>query len=144
MTTGNELVMPGEPLPPGAIYNSNRHTLRGLVQATGAQACDLGVVPDDLDTTRAALRAAAEQHDLIITSGGVSVGEEDHLRNAVLAEGGLDFWALAIKPGKPFVLGLDSPCRWQPCALHGLAWQPRGELCDLFAAGASGVGPAGR
>ena len=105
LTTGNELVMPGEPLPPGAIYNSNRHTLRGLVQATGAQACDLGVVPDDLDTTRAALRAAAEQHDLIITSGGVSVGEEDHLRNAVLAEGGLDFWALAIKPGKPFVFG---------------------------------------
>ena len=105
LTTGNELVMPGEPLPPGAIYNSNRHTLRGLVQATGAQACDLGVVPDDLAATRAALRAAAEQHDLIITSGGVSVGEEDHLRNAVLAEGGLDFWALAIKPGKPFVFG---------------------------------------
>ena len=103
--TGDELVMPGEPLPPGAIYNSNRHTLRGLVQATGAQACDLGVVPDDLAATRAALRAAAEQHDLIITSGGVSVGEEDHLRNAVLAEGGLDFWALAIKPGKPFVFG---------------------------------------
>ena len=105
LTTGNELVMPGEPLPPGAIYNSNRHTLRGLVQATGARACDLGVVPDDLAATRAALRAAAEQHDLIITSGGVSVGEEDHLRNAVLAEGGLDFWALAIKPGKPFVFG---------------------------------------
>ncbi len=105
LTTGNELVMPGEPLPPGAIYNSNRHTLRGLVQATGARACDLGVVPDDLAATRAALRAAAEQHDLIITRGGVSVGEEDHLRNAVLAEGGLDFWALAIKPGKPFVFG---------------------------------------
>lgn len=105
LTTGNELVMPGEPLPPGAIYNSNRHTLRGLVQATGAQACDLGAVPDDLAATRAALRAAAEQHDLIITSGGVSVGEEDHLRHAVLAEGGLDFWALAIKPGKPFVFG---------------------------------------
>ena len=105
LTTGNELVMPGEPLPPGAIYNSNRHTLRGLVQAAGAQSCDLGVVPDDLAATRAALRAAAEQHDLIITSGGVSVGEEDHLRNAVLAEGGLDFWALAIKPGKPFVFG---------------------------------------
>ena len=63
------------------------------------------MVPDDLAATRAALRAAAEQHDLIITSGGVSVGEEDHLRNAVLAEGGLDFWALAIKPGKPFVFG---------------------------------------
>ncbi|MFZ4552165.1 MAG: gephyrin-like molybdotransferase Glp [Aquabacterium sp.] len=105
LTTGNELVMPGASLPPGAIYNSNRHTLRGLVQATGAMANDLGVVPDDLDATRSALRAAAEQSDLIISSGGVSVGEEDHLRNAVLDEGGLDFWALAIKPGKPFVFG---------------------------------------
>lgn len=105
LTTGNELVMPGQPLPAGAIYNSNRHTLRGLVQSCGAQAADLGVIPDDLLQTRQALRLAAEQHDLIITSGGVSVGEEDHLRAAVLAEGGLDFWALAIKPGKPFVCG---------------------------------------
>ena len=105
LTTGNELVMPGQPLPPGAIYNSNRHTLRGLVQAAGAQPADLGIVPDDLDATRAALRKAALQHDLIITSGGVSVGEEDHLRAAVQAEGGLDFWALALKPGKPFVFG---------------------------------------
>lgn len=105
LTTGSELVMPGQPLPAGAIYNSNRHTLRGLVQATGAQGSDLGVVPDDLQATRAALREAARHHDLVITSGGVSVGEEDHLRAAVQAEGGLDFWALAIKPGKPFVLG---------------------------------------
>ncbi len=105
LTTGNELVMPGEPLPAGSIYNSNRHTLRGLIEASGAQATDLGVVPDDLQATRAALRAAAQHHDLIITSGGVSVGEEDHLRAAVQAEGQLDFWALGIKPGKPFVFG---------------------------------------
>lgn len=105
LTTGNELVMPGQPLPAGAIYNSNRHTLRGLVQACGGRASDLGIVPDDLASTRAALRAAAAQHDLILTSGGVSVGEEDHLRAAVQAEGELDFWALAIKPGKPFVCG---------------------------------------
>lgn len=105
LTTGNELVMPGQPLPSGAIYNSNRHTLRGLVQGAGAQAQDLGIVPDKLEATREALRAAAEHCDLVISSGGVSVGEEDHLRNAVLAEGGLDFWALAIKPGKPFVFG---------------------------------------
>jgi len=105
LTTGNELVMPGQPLPEGAIYNSNRHTLRGLVQACGGQASDLGIVPDQLEATRAALRAAAADHDLIITSGGVSVGEEDHLRAAVLTEGELDFWALAIKPGKPFVFG---------------------------------------
>ena len=124
LTTGNELVMPGEPLPPGAIYNSNRHTLRGLVQATGAQACDVGVVPDDLTATRAALRAAAEQHDLIITSGGVSVGEEDHLRNAVLAEGGLDFWALAIKPGKPFVFGWISRADGSRALYMGLPGNP--------------------
>lgn len=105
LTTGSELAMPGQPLPPGAIYNSNRHTLRGLVQAAGAEHADLGVVPDDLLATRAALRQAAIDHDLIVTSGGVSVGEEDHLRAAVQAEGGLDFWALALKPGKPFVFG---------------------------------------
>lgn len=105
LTTGNELVMPGQPLSPGAIYNSNRHTLRGLVEATGAMAQDVGIVPDKLDATRAALRQAAQQSDLVISSGGVSVGEEDHLRAAVEAEGGLAFWALGIKPGKPFVFG---------------------------------------
>jgi molybdopterin molybdotransferase len=105
LTTGNELVMPGQPLPPGAIYNSNRHTLIGLAQGCGARVSDLGIVPDDLAATRVALRAAAERHDLIVTSGGVSVGEEDHLRAAVAAEGELAFWALAIKPGKPFVFG---------------------------------------
>jgi molybdopterin molybdotransferase len=105
LTTGNELVMPGQPLPPGAIYNSNRHMLRGLIQATGALSGDLGIVPDELNATRAKLREAAQDHDLILTSGGVSVGEEDHLKDAVQAEGDLHFWQLAIKPGKPFVFG---------------------------------------
>lgn len=105
LTTGDELVMPGQPLPAGAIYNSNRHTLLALVEAAGAQPVDLGIVPDRLDTTRQALRQAAASCDLVITSGGVSVGEEDHLRQAVVAEGELAFWALAIKPGKPFVFG---------------------------------------
>ena len=105
LTTGDELVMPGQPLPPGAIYNSNRHTLMALGRAAGGEVLDRGVVPDQLEATRAALRQAAQDCDLVITSGGVSVGEEDHLRQAVDAEGGLDFWALAIKPGKPFVFG---------------------------------------
>ena len=105
LTTGNELVMPGQTLPAGAIYNSNRHTLRGLVEAVGAVAQDAGIVPDHIEATRAALRQAAQHADLVISSGGVSVGEEDHLRAAVEAEGGLAFWALAIKPGKPFVFG---------------------------------------
>jgi molybdopterin molybdotransferase len=105
LTTGDELVMPGRPLPPGAIYNSNRHTLHGLVQGAGGIAVDMGIVPDKLEATRAVLREAAAQSELVISSGGVSVGEEDHLRAAVQAEGGLAFWALAIKPGKPFVFG---------------------------------------
>jgi molybdopterin molybdotransferase len=124
LTTGNELVMPGQPLPPGAIYNSNRHTLAALVQGAGAMASDLGIVPDNLVSTRAALKLAAQQHDLIITSGGVSVGEEDHLRAAVEAEGGLQFWALAIKPGKPFVFGWIGREDGTRCLYMGLPGNP--------------------
>jgi molybdopterin molybdotransferase len=104
-STGDELVMPGDPLPPGAIYNSNRFTLRALLEAAGCVVDDLGIVPDRLDATREALGRAAEGNDLIITSGGVSVGEEDHLKPAVLAEGRLDLWQMAIKPGKPLAFG---------------------------------------
>jgi molybdopterin molybdotransferase len=105
LTTGDELVMPGEPLKPGAIYNSNRYTLRGLIQALGCECSDLGIVPDKLQATREALRRAAQRNDVIVTSGGVSVGEEDHLRPAVQAEGQLDLWQIAIKPGKPLAFG---------------------------------------
>jgi molybdopterin molybdotransferase len=105
MSTGDELVMPGEPLPPGGIYNSNRFTLRALLQAAGCEVDDFGIVPDRLDATRDALKRAAGGHDLIVTSGGVSVGEEDHLKPAVRAEGRLDLWQIAIKPGKPLAFG---------------------------------------
>ncbi len=104
-STGDELVMPGDPLKPGAIYNSNRYTLRGLLQAAGCEVNDLGIVPDQLDATRAALRRAALGNDLIVTSGGVSVGEEDHLRPAVIAEGRIENWQIAMKPGKPLAFG---------------------------------------
>jgi molybdopterin molybdotransferase len=108
-STGDELVMPGavapKDLPPGAIYNSNRFTLRGLLQAAGCEVTDLGIVPDRLEATRAALREAAQGHDLILTSGGVSVGEEDHIKPAVSAEGRLALWQMAIKPGKPLAFG---------------------------------------
>jgi molybdopterin molybdotransferase len=103
--TGDELAMPGEPLKPGAVYNSNRFTLRGLLENLGCTVGDFGIVPDNLDATRAALRRAAEAHDLIITSGGVSVGEEDHVKPAVEAEGQLNLWQIAIKPGKPLAFG---------------------------------------
>jgi molybdopterin molybdotransferase len=104
-STGNELVMPGEPLPPGAIYNSNRFTLTGLFRMLGCEIEDLGIVPDTLDATRAALRHAAATSDLIVTSGGVSVGEEDHVKPAVDAEGRLDMWRIAMKPGRPLAFG---------------------------------------
>jgi molybdopterin molybdotransferase len=104
-STGDELAMPGEPLKPGGIYNSNRFTLRGVLQAAGCEVQDLGIVPDRLDATREALRTAAATNDLIVTSGGVSVGEEDHLRPAMLAEGRLDLWQIAMKPGKPLAFG---------------------------------------
>ncbi|MBL8343934.1 MAG: molybdopterin molybdotransferase MoeA [Rubrivivax sp.] len=120
-STGDELVMPGEPLKPGAIYNSNRFTLRGLLQAAGCEVNDLGIVPDRLDATRDALRRAAAGNDLIVTSGGVSVGEEDHLRPAVLAEGRLENWQIAMKPGKPLAFGAVRRARADAAAAGGEA-----------------------
>lgn len=103
--TGDELTMPGEPLAPGAIYNSNRFTLRALLENLGCEITDFGIVPDSLEATRAVLRESARSHDLIITSGGVSVGEEDHIKPAVEAEGKLNMWLIAVKPGKPLAFG---------------------------------------
>jgi molybdopterin molybdotransferase len=108
-STGDELVMPGdvapEEMPAGAIYNSNRFFLRAMLQRLGCEVTDLGIVPDKREATIAALRDAAQHHDLILTSGGVSVGEEDHIKPAVESLGELNLWQLAIKPGKPFAYG---------------------------------------
>jgi molybdopterin molybdotransferase len=98
-STGSELVMPG------GIYNSNRYLLRALLASMACEVIDLGIVPDDLEATRKALREASEGHDLILTSGGVSVGEEDHVKPAVEAEGSLMLWKIAMKPGKPLAYG---------------------------------------
>jgi molybdopterin molybdotransferase len=109
LSSGDELAMPGdtppEALKPGQIYNSNRFLLRGLLQAAGCEVTDLGIVPDRLEATREALRRAAQGQDLIFSTGGVSVGEEDHLKPAVQAEGRLDLWQIAMKPGKPLAFG---------------------------------------
>ncbi|KQO27783.1 gephyrin-like molybdotransferase Glp [Acidovorax sp. Leaf78] len=108
-STGDELVMPGEVPPeqmrPGAIYNSNRFFLRAMLQRLGCEVTDLGIVPDRRDATVEALRSASADHDLILTSGGVSVGEEDHIKPAVESLGRLDLWQIAMKPGKPFAYG---------------------------------------
>jgi molybdopterin molybdotransferase len=108
-STGDELVMPGdiapEHMPAGAIYNSNRFFLRALLQRLGCTVTDMGIVPDKLDATKEALLTASHAHDLVLTSGGVSVGEEDHIKPAVQALGQLNLWQIAIKPGKPFAYG---------------------------------------
>jgi len=103
--TGDELVMPGEPLPPGRIYNSNRFTLRGLAELYGCEIRDYGIVPDSLDATRRMLRKAAAECDIIVTSGGVSVGDADFVKPAVEAEGSLLMWKIAMKPGRPLAFG---------------------------------------
>ena len=108
-STGDELVMPGDvppqAMPAGAIYNSNRFFLRALLHRLGCEVSDLGIVPDRRDATVAALKTAADHHDLILTSGGVSVGEEDHVKPAVQSLGALALWQIAMKPGKPFAYG---------------------------------------
>ena len=104
-STGDELAMPGDTLKPGAIYNSNRFTLRALIESMGGVCDDLGIVPDRLDATRDALKRAAAANDLIVTCGGMSVGEEDHMKPAVEHEGRLDLWQIAMKPGKPLAFG---------------------------------------
>ena len=103
--TGDELVMPGDPLPPGRIYNSNRFTLNGLAATFGCEVRDYGIVPDTLEDTRAVLKRAAAECDVIVTSGGVSVGDADFVKPAVEAEGSLLMRKIAMKPGRPLAFG---------------------------------------
>ena len=108
-STGDELIMPGDvapaDLPPGAIFNSNRFFLKSLLQRSGCVVTDRGILTDNLEATREAFAQAAQTHDVILTSGGVSVGEEDHVKPAIQSLGELHLWSLAIKPGKPFAYG---------------------------------------
>ncbi|MEJ1334568.1 MAG: molybdopterin molybdotransferase MoeA [Candidatus Sedimenticola sp. (ex Thyasira tokunagai)] len=104
-SSGDELINPGQPLGPGQIYNSNEFTLKGLLQALGCEVVTLGIVADTFDATCSALKEAAANADLVMTSGGVSVGEEDHLKPAVEKLGSLDMWKVAIRPGKPLAFG---------------------------------------
>lgn len=119
LATGDELVQPGASLQPGQIYGSNFYTLSALLQALGWEVIDLGIVGDELQATRLALLEAARSADCIITTGGVSVGEEDHVRTALGELGSIDLWKLAIKPGKPLTCG-----RLQETHFFGLPGNP--------------------
>jgi molybdopterin molybdotransferase len=105
LSTGDEIREPGTALPPGAVYDANRYTLHGLLAGLGCEVADLGILPDDAGTIRRALESAAQQSDLVVASGGMSTGEEDHMKAAIEAVGSLHFWRLAIKPGRPVALG---------------------------------------
>lgn len=105
LTTGDELVSPDKPLSPGQIYNSNHFTLGGLLSSIGIDMIDLGHIPDSLDETVTALKKASRSADIILTTGGVSVGEEDHIKPAIEKIGSINVWKLAIKPGKPLAFG---------------------------------------
>ena len=105
-STGDEVTAPGEPLPPAGIFDANRYTLAGLLAQQGAELTDLGVLPDDREAMIAALGDAAEWADMVITSGGVSVGHADFTRAALEAVGRLAFWRIAIRPGRPLACGL--------------------------------------
>lgn len=121
--TGSELTPPGEPLPPGRIYNSNRYVMRGYLQELGADIIDLGIIRDDRDATRDALRRAAAAADVVITSGGMSEGDEDHVISAVKAEGRIDLWKIAAKPGKPLAFGVIEQ-KGRPVPFIGLPGNP--------------------
>jgi molybdopterin molybdotransferase len=105
LSTGDELREPGAPLGPGETYDANRTILLGLLQGLGCRITDLGILPDRADAVEAALRQAAAQHDAVITSGGASRGDEDHVVRAVDRLGRLHFWQIAIKPGRPLAFG---------------------------------------
>lgn len=127
LSTGDELVEPGQPLGVGQIFNSNRFTLIGALQRLGQQVIDAGILPDDFGQTRARLQELSQQADLIITSGGVSVGESDCLGQVLREHGHVDLWKLAIKPGKPFTLG-----RFGTTPVIGLPGNPAASLVTFL------------
>jgi len=104
-STGDEIVEPGQPLPADGVYDVNRYMLKGLLANAGCTVTDLGVLPDRADVVKEALAEAAQNHQLVITSGGASTGSEDHVAQAVTELGALHFWRIAVKPGRPMAFG---------------------------------------
>ena len=118
-STGDEVAAPGGPLPPGRLYDANRALLGALARRAGAEVSDGGILADAAEATARALRGAADAHDLVLTSGGVSTGEEDHVKAAMEAAGRLVSWRLAVKPGRPVAMGVV-----RGAALVGLPGNP--------------------
>jgi molybdopterin molybdotransferase len=124
-STGDEIVEPGAPRPAAALYDANRYLLAGLIDGLGAEATDLGILPDDKDRLAQAITAAAPGHDLVLTSGGVSTGEADHVRAAIEGIGRLVFWRVGIKPGRPVAMGVIPGSRaGEGAAFMGLPGNP--------------------
>jgi molybdopterin molybdotransferase len=124
LSTGDEIVEPGTTRPSAALFDANRYLLAGLIAGLGAQATDLGIVPDDPQRLQQAIAAAAQDHDLVLTSGGVSTGEADHVRSAVEAIGRLVFWRVAVKPGRPVAMGVIPGALGTGAAFVGLPGNP--------------------
>lgn len=124
LSTGDELIEPGQPLLPGQIYNSNRPMLRELLTRLGGDVVVTGSLPDCYDATREQLRQAADQADVVVTTGGVSVGEEDHVKAVIESLGTLDLWRLALRPGKPLALGRIARADDSICRVVGLPGNP--------------------
>ncbi|MBM3529967.1 MAG: molybdopterin molybdotransferase MoeA [Alphaproteobacteria bacterium] len=122
-STGDEIVEPGRPLPAAALYDANRYLLAGMLERLGAEVTDLGILKDDPAQLAPALAKAAHGHDLVLTSGGVSTGEADHVRDAVEQVGRLVFWRIAIKPGRPVAMGVI-PAAGSSAAFVGLPGNP--------------------
>jgi molybdopterin molybdotransferase len=123
-STGDEIVEPGSLLPRAALYDSNRYLLAGLIARFGAEVTDLGILADDPQDLAAAIGAAAQKHDLVLTSGGVSTGEADHVRSAVEGIGRIVFWRVAIKPGRPVAMGVIPGSTGEGAAFVGLPGNP--------------------
>jgi molybdopterin molybdotransferase len=124
-STGDEIVEPGTPRPDAALYDANRYLLGGMLERLGAQTTDLGILKDNPAALATAIAAAAKNHDLVLTSGGVSTGEADHVRDAVETIGKLWFWRVAIKPGRPVAMGvLPGSSNGSGAAFVGLPGNP--------------------
>ena len=132
-STGNELREPGQALPPGCIYDSNRYALLGALTRMGAEVLDLGLVPDNEAALRAAMATAVSQCDAVVTSGGVSMGDADYTRQVLQQMGEVAFWKVAMRPGRPFAFGSLYDAQGQRATLFGLPGNPVAALVTFYA-----------